>query len=428
MNDNRLYKNLLVKLSRKQYNDMKTQIKLDANKQTKTYDIYKLAKDKSINKQVILEYDFLNYYIVKETDEILLEKVLLFINNHTYKNVKIEYSKNFLQNVIKDNICMVFYDNDIFADNDNDIFSNSDDGIEILGIFFLKICDEISIQKNTFDFINSKCLYINWMFLSNQLYGTKNITKLLEMVKKLYIYNEEDIEYIVYKTNRHINKKMFYKQTYYYRPININKLLEKDMMYNDKDDIILKKIYNTFSYPVGFIKNYNIEKISSSFNYNVTELYSFIKEELYREYNIFEKFDETELRDLLDNDLFYKFVIKDVNTQKIQSFVCLYNIGFSKTYKWEDENLINGIIFCFFVKDTIENKSYVLEMISEYCYKHSICDMITVKNFLDIKVHEYKNFKLMRLNMDILYYIEKINDDDIIPIENKIYKNCFMKF
>jgi D-hexose-6-phosphate mutarotase len=82
--------------------------------------------------------------------------------------------------------------------------------------------------------------------------------------------------------------------------------------------------------------------------------------------------------------------------------------------------------------------------------------MVTIPHFLEVKVHEYKNFKLMRLKIDNLYYIEKINKVDTNKVDtnkvdtnkvdtnkvdtnkvdtnkvdintDKIYKNCFFKF
>ncbi len=428
--NNGLYKNLLLKLSKNEYDNMK----MKQNKNS-------LSNIEQEKREYNRENEhFMNYIIIKKIDEILLDKIFRFIKNNSYKNVKKEYSKEIIQYLIKYHTCILFYENN---ENNNENDKNTDIDIKnILGIVFFKITDKLSIKENN---INTKCLYINWMFLCNKLYGKKSVTMILEIIKQNCIY--EDIKYIIYKTDRNINKKLFYKKYSYYRPINVNKLLEQDMIQNDNDENVLKKVYNTFSYPIEFLKNYNVEMVSSSCNYNVKDLSCFINDELYREYEIFEKFDEKELCELLDNDIFYKFVIKDIETDEIECFMCLYKV--LDTY-FDQEKLINGIVCCIFVKNTIKNKSYVLEMISEYCYKNSIFDMVTIPHFLEVKVHEYKNFKLMRLKIHNLYYIEKINGTDIngtdingtdingtdingtdingTDIKDKIYKNCFLKF
>lgn len=415
---NKLYKNLLLKLSKQELNCINEQ---DTNNQdTNEQDISNLYKNVKNNRHKNEEDDkFCNYYILRETDDLLLQTILMFINNTSYRNIKTEYSQNFLQYLVKCNICMIFYDDVIKQDT-------------ILGVVFFKICDNISIkQYNTSDFTNNqKCLYINWMFLSNRLRGKNNIIKITEIIKKHYI---RDINYIIYKTNRYINKTLLYEELYYYRPINIDKLIEQNMIKNEIDPIILKKIYNTFSYTPAFLKNYTIELITScNHNYNLEELSNFITHELHKEYEVFENFIVNELIEIFDNDLFYKFIIRDQVTQEIQSFVCLYNVTFSKNDHtlFEQEKLINSVVCCIFVKDTKDTteKSYTLEMISEYCYKNNICDMITITNFLNIKLQEYKNFKLINSKIDNIYYIEKVNGkiEQDLSIKNKVYK-CFMK-
>jgi hypothetical protein len=213
---------------------------------------------------------------------------------------------------------------------------------------------------------------------------------------------------------------LFSKKYFYYRPIYIDKLLKSDILnrLSDNDINIFKKIYNTFSYHISFLKNVKIEFIAGADKYDEYDLYDLAEElsDKLVEYNektkdVFDYIDKNEMFDILKSPLFYKFIIRN-NNNEIINFVCIKwcyitnNKGKDKIYSK------NGKYYCSFYSNSSSLYiSYILEAISEYCYRNNILDIITLEDFFTGDETNY--FKLIK-KCSRYYYIKNVKTSFVI--------------
>jgi hypothetical protein len=166
-------------------------------------------------------------------------------------------------------------------------------------------------------------------------------------------------------------------------------------------------VYNTFSYTKDFFENYNLEYYTNIDDINTINI---IHDNLLayneKKHDIYEYKSKTDIMKMLTNPIFHKFIIKN-KTGQIVDFICLYNLDTYNTITKTSSR--NGHFYSMFLNDNSTSyMSYILEIVSEYCYKNNIFDLLTIMNILNVKPEEYKFYKLLRGSASLYYYVYNI--------------------
>ena len=373
-------------------------------------------KEIEINK-IQLDYD-----VILNPDDDSKNNLLNFINNNygdDTSNLVLQYSKSLLDYFINnDSFCIVFYSK---GKRKND---------KIVGLIIAKK-HNLLIRDTKQCFKDYNCIDIDFLCLIKQLRNLHVSSYMINVVtKECILQYDKQVRCAVYTVNKHLKVDNFCKKTYYHRPLQIENLLLTDMLDVDgADDInfeqtskLLKKLYNTFSYSKNFLKNYNLEYYTNindnndnndnnnNDNNNNDNIINTIHDNLlaYNETNhdIFEYKSKTDIIKMLTNPIFHKFIIRN-KAGKILDFICLYNLD---TYNTKTKTTSrNGHFYSMFLHDNSTTyMSYMLEIVSEYCYKNNIFDLLTIMNILNVKPEEYKLYKLLRGSASLYYYIYNI--------------------
>ena len=287
--------------------------------------------------------------------------------------------------------------------------------------------------NNNFSLINDNVEYFDEIE-NNYIDTNKAIS--IYINEFLKVYKNEEFSCFIYNTNdKNTNKmyrtddvgKVFCKKSFYYRPIYINRLINCNIFNKCSEDDykLLKKIYNTFSYNVSFINNIKIEFFTDIKNYNDNEIYilSETLSDLLKSYNKknLQVFEYIDMYNILKDPLYYKFIIRD-NDNAIVDFVCIQSSYITNKF---NSNIYckNGNYYCSFYSDSSPiHISYILEVVSEYCYKYDIFDIITLNDFFSGEESNY--FKIIK-KCTKYYYINNVETSFIIGSRKNGLLNIF---
>jgi hypothetical protein len=372
----------------------------------------------------------LDYDVIINPDKYSREKMLEFINDN-YANDKselvLEYSQELLNYFIKpDNLCIIFYPR-------GQRLSNVYNFSKMLGLIIAKkhelfIKDGENESSET-HFKVYDCIDVDFLCLVKKLRNMHVSSFMINVVtKECMIQYDKKVACAVYTVSKSLAVKNFCKKTYYHRPINIKNVLKTDMLSvsdcedGDSATVLLKRVYNSFSYPRTFFDTCKLEYFTKLDDYDADNntftqvIYENIVKYSSHNYDIFEYKSKEDIHSMLQNPIFHKFVIRD-NNGIVRDFVCLYNLNTRN----EQVKAVsrNGHFYTWFLKDySSDYLSYVLEIVAEYSYLNDIFDMITIMNIFNIKSEEYKMYKLLRGSADLYYYVYNIEVPKIMPHKN----------
>ena len=347
----------------------------------------------------------LDYDVVLNPDDDCKNNLLKFINDNygdDNSNLVLQYSKNLLDYFINpDSLCIVFYSKEKKYD-------------KMIGLIVAKK-HNLVIRDDVLEFKTYNCIDIDFLCLIKQLRNLHVSSYMINVVtKECMLQYDKQVHCAVYTINKRLKVDNFCKKTYYHRPLQIENLLLTDMLdVNDNDNLnfeqttkLLKKLYNTFSYNKDFFKNYNLEYYTTSNNLDHNLIHDNLLNYNKVNHDIYEYKSRSDIEKMLSNPVFHKFIIKN-KTGDIVDFVCLYNLD---TYNIKTKTSSrNGHFYSMFLHDNSSTyMSYVLEIISEYCYKNNVFDLLTIMNVLNVKPEEYKFYKLLRGSASLYYYVYNI--------------------
>jgi hypothetical protein len=347
----------------------------------------------------------LDYDVVLNPDDDCKNNLLKFINDNygdDNSNLVLQYSKNLLDYFINpDSLCIVFY-------------SKERKYNKMIGLIVAKK-HNLVIRDDVLEFKTYNCIDIDFLCLIKQLRNLHVSSYMINVVtKECMLQYDKQVPCAVYTVNKRLKVDNFCKKTYYHRPLQIENLLLTDMLdVNDNDNLnfeqttkLLKKLYNTFSYNKDFFKNYNLEYYTTSNNLDHNLIHDNLLNYNKVNHDIYEYKSRSDIEKMLSNPVFHKFIIKN-KTGDIVDFVCLYNLD---TYNIKTKTSSrNGHFYSMFLHDNSSTyMSYVLEIISEYCYKNNVFDLLTIMNVLNVKPEEYKFYKLLRGSASLYYYVYNI--------------------
>jgi hypothetical protein len=360
------------------------------------------------SKEIQMSKIQLDYDVILNPDDDCKNNLLKFINNNygdDKSNIVLQYSKSLLDYFINhDSLCIVFYSKGK---------RNYD---KMIGLIIAKK-HNLLIRDTTQCFKDYNCIDIDFLCLIKQLRNLHISSYMINVVtKECMLQYDKQVPCAVYTVNKRLKVDNFCKKTYYHRPLQIENLLLTEMLDVDgADDInfeqtsnLLKKLYNTFSYTKNFFKNYNLEyytNIDDSDNI-IDKIHDNLLAHNQKNHDIYEYKSKTDIVKMLSNPIFHKFIIKN-KTGEILDFICLYNLD---TYNTKTKiTSRNGHFYSMFLHDNSTTyMSYILEIVSEYCYKNNIFDLLTIMNILNVKPEEYKFYKLLRGSASLYYYVYNI--------------------
>lgn len=383
--------------------------------------------------RIQLEYDLL-----LDPNDYQRQQMLKFINANYGDNksdLTLIYSKELFDSFIKpDNLCIVFYS--IGNRKQDQINFEKMVGLIIAkrhDLFIRDYTDKIT-QENEYGFKKYDCIDVDFLCLVKQLRNLHVSSYMINVVtKECMIQYNKSVACAVYTVNKRLKSDNFCKKSYFHRPINIENMLDSEMLsitgheqYTYEDSLrLLKRVYNSFSYPKDFFSNSNLQlkwfttlKDFDTPNKDglVDDLYNQLVEYSYKHYDIFEYKSKSDFIKILDNPIFLKFVTVD-NNNNVSDFLCLFKLD---TYNTKLKKLSrNGNFYSMFLKDYSNTRlSYLLEAITEHCYKNDIYDVITVMNIFNAKSDMYNTFKLLKASADLYYYVYNIEVTSIFPHKN----------
>ena len=376
------------------------------------------------NSKVQLEYD-----IILNPDDNQKLKLVDFINNNYSTNdsdLVLKYSKRLLDYFItNDSLCVIFYPMGTKESFNNEELFDKMIGL-VMGrkqcIYIKELPDKYNNQTNFFKSYN--CIDVDFLCLIKQLRNMHVSSYMINILTNQCVirYNMQ-IYSAIYTVSKRLCVNSFCKKTYYHRPLKIHNLLQSEMIHNNSNLTLLQKLYNTFSYPIKLLENVVLQYINTlnlnenGLNILANALHDKLLTYNQNNYNIYEYKSQHDILKMLTNDIFHKFIVIDKNTNEILDFMCLYHLD-TRNLKY---NVIsrNGYLYSmFFKKYETMYISYIFELVSEYCYKNNIFDMIITMNIYDIKPDQYKFFKLLKGSADLYYYMYNINTPNILPWKN----------
>lgn len=371
-----------------------------------------LSKIENEIEQCKIKLDY-NIIFGSQLDDNLKLDILDFINDN-YNNVNDElslhYSKDLLDYYITSNtMCILFYPKGKISKQ------------TIIGFVCGRpqtICIKDSNTPNSFKQYNS--IDVNFLCLVQKLRNLHVSSYIINIITRECLINyNQTINCAAYTVSKSLRVKHFSKKKYYHRPINVDNLIQSNLIIQEKELSILKKIWESFSYKPNFLKNYTFTLFQSE-NFDidsiVDQLYYLINYNNKLNYDIYDQKTKSDIKNILTNKSFYNFLIIDKTTNQIQDFISLYNLV--------TKNLItnshsrNGYLYILTTKENDDYKSCIIEYISEYCYNHDLFDMITIMDIMEQGVDKYKRLKLLNGTGELYYYLYNINLYDIEPFKN----------
>ncbi len=351
-----------------------------------TYTIEELVE--KLNKLIESHQTQLNYKIVDET---YIDEIVDFVNTHYFdKDGKFPliYTKELMTFYLKDSIPIFFYT----KKNPN----------KIIGLIIGKHTESIMFGKKITTLEgNFFCIIPQLRKLTLPRIIISQLT--LECIKK---YNIKDYFVGYYTTGDIINNKPICNKTYIHRYINFDNLYNLEQISKSKYTPLHKKYYSKFVYP----DNFKQFKISTIINENqIDEIVNKINLYNKEHFDIYEYVSNTNIKDINNSNVFYKFIIMDNNN--IIAFINFYKLDILNKNK---NNLVRTLyLHYYFCNGNIVD---YLELIGEYLNKNDICDMFLI-NLFDENVPS----RYVKGNGILYYNLYNVNHFDIKEQKIKYY-------
>jgi hypothetical protein len=382
--------------------------------------------------RIQLEYD-----LIMDPNDYERSKMLEFINKNygdTMSDLILSYSKELFDSFIKpDSLCIVFYT--VGNRNPDQLNFNKMIGLIIAKKhqLFIRNFSDKQTSENDSCFKTYNCIDVDFLCLIKQLRNLSVSSYMINVVtKECIIQYNKTVPCAVYTVNKQLKSDSFCKKSYFHRPINIENMLASEMLsisgndqYTYKDSLqLLKRVYNSFSYPRDFFQEIKLRSFTVLDKFDPCKNDCLFADKLYDKlveynsihYDIFEYKSKDEFVNLLNNPVYLKFVTLDKDNN-VLDFLCLFKLDTCNIYLKTKSR--NGNLYSMFLDNYSNTRlSYLLEAITEYCYKNDIYDVITVMNIFNAKSDSYNTFKLLKASADLYYYVYNIEVTTILPHKN----------
>lgn len=376
------------------------------NKPIQLRDDYQNILDKkklieSISKEITDSKIDLDYKIINTQNDTTASEIVDFINkNYETNNFSYKYTTSLFRYFLgEDSLSFAFY-----PKNKKNMIG-----------FICCVHKELHINTQKCNkIINS--IEVNFLCLVPQLRNLHISSHMINILTKESLLYYEDVDCGFYTTSTLLKKPYFSRKFYYFRPLNIDALLDIKLLNDSYNTIVKKKVYNSYSYIKNMFKNKTIEF------YNGSEPESDIMYKIYiklnlndiKEYQLYDIKYYEDFKKMFSNKDFYIFVLKKNGT--VTDFICIYRLDIYS--RVNNKECKNGILYyTLYEMDNIEYKKSVLEYIFSYCNTHKLFDAITILEHLGLTEKEYYCMKFIK-GRSLYYYMYNRTMDYILSSDN----------
>lgn len=353
-----------------------------------------LAEKDLANSKVKLDYKVKTF---EELDENDLNFTIEFINKHyTYENEERQfvYDKDTIRYFLRRDGLIIF-----FTPKGKDT---------IVGI--VAGSPRVLCTKNDNGILAQlhSSLEVNYLCLIPQL---RNINAAAVMISTI---TKESIEtygiHTGHFTKAHrLQKDHYCEQSFYFRPINVQKLIDCGIIHQLYDTNTYIKVHSTFNYPFNFLRYRRIKCFKTL---DETDLENSVIKDIHMllcrynnlNFKIYEHLTLEDVKELCGNKAFLKFVVLDI-LGHITDVIILHVLTFRD--KLTDIQVKNGSLYCYaFGNSSASYKSSILELVSEYCFAaddEPMIDMLTIMDLFQIK-DQYRVYKFTKSSETLFYY------------------------
>lgn len=249
--------------------------------------------------------------------------------------------------------------------------------------------------------INSKCidtLEVSFFCIHKKFRNKHLGPYFINVILKEFIlrYN---ISVSTYALSDNIRSPYYTIKNNIHRPINI-KHLKKCKFLPDELDCEKYQHFDT-NKDVDLVYLNNIEVPDTLLNLLYKKLNTFQS----RYFTVFKELSKNEIKKIFKNKSFHSFIVFNKD-KTIKDFISLYELKLNLT-KLNLKYKNSSIYTMFFENYNVSNIRSTLELISEYCYKNNILDVIS---FFDIfPVKDYNDIKCLYGEGSLYYYIFNYN-------------------
>lgn len=254
------------------------------------------------------------------------------------------------------------------------------------------------------------CLEVNFLCLIPKLRALGVSSYMINVLTRECV-TRYNIGIAHYTIGTRINSPHFGEKQFYHRLLNIDNLNDAGFYDSNEDLSLHKKICNTFNYKYNYNTKHNIMYINGddSDTELMIHLYAKYIEYCKDTYDIYEEIDFNTFKSSFSNKGFHHFIIKDTNTDKIKSYICLFTLDTLNN----DRNISYkcGYYYYMWFESKPQN---ALEYIHEYIFKNNIVDIIS---FSDIFSFDVSGIKAIKGSSKLRYYL--FNMDSQLIDNNK---------
>lgn len=337
------------------------------------------------NSKINLEYNVIDS--IDLTDE-KIKEIVNFLNiNYIASNdnsIKLVYTEELFKFCCNNAIILEFYP----KNNKN-----------IIG-YILGKKSKINLFKKIIDTseVNFLCVIPKLRSLGVSSYMINSLSK--ELINRCNILSAH------YTISNKINSPYFSEKFFFYRFINIFKLVETDFI-RDVNTKLLIDVYNTFNFKDNFNKKHVLKYIHNEDvdNELLETLYNKYIEYCNDKYDIYESIGIDEFKLTFKNKMFHHFVIFSKDKGKVVSYVSLFRIDSYNKVK-RNSHKVGYYYYMFFNGVSVKNLSNCLELINEFIYKNDIFDVITFSDIFDVN---YNDLKCIKGECSLRYYLYNLN-------------------
>lgn len=338
----------------------------------------------------------LDYKIMDTTKPEITKQIVTFINNNYFSYYYTE--SLFLYFLGDESISIAFY---------------PVGKKEMIGFI---CCSKKKLQiQNSYNNKILTGLEVNFLCLNQRLRNLHVSSHMINILTKEAVLRYNDgFDCAYYTTGTKLNTTHFCNKEYYYRPLNIDKLLDMKMLNETFQSISKKKVYTSFSYNKNLFTNKTLEFYNGNGcdNNLLHDVYNKISVNNYEIYDIKTVED---LQRMFGSKDFYIIVLKRDDT--ITDVIILFRLDIY--YKKTKQLCKNGFIYIHsYEHNILDYKKHLLEYIFSYLYHNNTFDSITITDLFNIIDKEYHNMKFIKEYSTLYYYMYNMSFNYITPQKN----------
>ena len=342
----------------------------------------------------------LEYDIINKIDDTNIDFILEFINNYNNKKTlkyKTILSKDIFEFFYKNkNVLVIIFYNKYIIDTN----------IEIIGMIIGKE-DEIVLNRSDIGIHrNINTIDIDYMCIKDSERNKEYCKYMINtFTKEVILSNYDHAKCANFISNKHINDNYFSQKYEYHRLLNMDTIFESGIINKSLYSNIFEKVYSHFSYSKNFFENYTLI-YNPKLDYDLLDtIHCALNEYEEGSHLIYKYKKKEEILRVFNNPDFCNFLIESKETGEYISYISIYKQDFISYLN--NETYSSGLIY-YYCDNNLVNKNEILEVVSEYCKKNVLFDLLSIYSIynepskfikgLKIKYYYMYNMKISYIN------------------------------